>query len=106
VKATETAGAFTILGGLDDEAEVSRDALVSLSGVAGGVLRLVGLVEFGLDTDWTGVDFGGNRQLGYSSSVAVHVADAAGMKMPETLVPEDTESLASQMVDLPSVIFF
>jgi hypothetical protein len=48
-------------------------------------------------------DLGGDRQVGYTNSVLVHVTNTARMDVPEALMPNG-EGLTGQGDDLPSNI--
>jgi hypothetical protein len=48
---------------------------------------------------------GCDGQAGYANSKLVHATKTTRMHVPEALMPNDAEGLASQVVDLPSDIF-
>jgi hypothetical protein len=45
----------------------------------------------------TVIDLGGDRQVGYPSSVLMHVTSTARMHVSEALVPNDAKGLTSQV---------
>jgi hypothetical protein len=102
VQAAEATNALAVLGRLHDKAEVDRNTLIALSHLAGRRGRLVGLVELGIEAKRTAINLGGDRQVGYANSVLVHVTNTVRMHVPEALLPNSTEGLTSQVVDLPS----
>jgi hypothetical protein len=72
------------------------DPECSLAGRRG---RLVGFVKLGLYADWTAIDLGGDRQVGYPNGFLVHVTDTARMHVREAFVPNDAKGLIVQEVE-------
>jgi hypothetical protein len=57
--------------------------------------------ELSAGTDRARVKLGGNGHLGHATGVFVEIRDTAGVKMTETLMPQETELITG---DVPKVI--
>ena len=96
MKTTNTVTVFRLL---DKKTEIDRNTLIALCDVTrvGGAPG--GFAKLGGGTDGTSVEFGGNGYLRDTLSILMHIRDTTRMQMTKTLMPQNTELVASEVTD-------
>jgi hypothetical protein len=99
IEALQAADTSTIGGTLNEEAKVDRDTLVTHGCVPGGCSAAIGATEFSTGADRAVVKLSSNRDLWNAMGIPMEVRDTARAQMPQTLMPEETELIASKVAD-------
>jgi hypothetical protein len=89
--------AVTVGGLLNHKAKVHRNTLITHGGMTGISGIMISATKFGTSTDRARVKFFSNGDLWNTLSIAMKVRNTMGVQVAETLVPEDTELITSQM---------